>query len=61
MIDNIWAAKVAKSPEKLVLAAVISVTHNIPLSLFILHVQQVWGVWYEIKKVYFCIVLIKTA
>jgi len=43
------------------LAAAISRLSDVALSLFILHVQQVGGVWYKIKKVYFCIVLIKTA
>jgi hypothetical protein len=43
------------------LAAVISYLSDAALSLFLLHVQQVGGVWYKIKKVYFCNVLIKTA
>jgi hypothetical protein len=34
---------------------------NALLSTLTVHVQQIGGVWYKIKKVYFCIVLIKTA
>jgi len=43
------------------LAAGNSNMKDVALTLFLLHVQQVGGVWYKIKKVYFCIVLIKTA